>query len=84
MRPYVIITIQNVNKDFVYDIEVPTTIPANRLGSDIKETLISYNHSIERLFLKGSLFCIRLDATIPEDLSFSEVGIWSGDIIVIS
>ena len=84
MRPYIIVTIQNVNNDFVYDIEVPTNLPADRLGSDIKETLISYNHNIEHLCLKGSLFCRRLNLIIPEDLSFSEAGIWSGDIIVIS
>ena len=37
MRPYIIITVQTDNKDFVYDIEVPTNVPAGRLGNDIIE-----------------------------------------------
>ena len=36
MRPYVIVTIQTVNKDFVYDTEVPTNVPAGRLAKVCK------------------------------------------------
>ena len=57
MRPYVIVTIQTVNKDFVYDTEVPTNVPAGRLAKDIIEALTAYNSSLNQLYLRGSLFC---------------------------
>lgn len=83
MRPYIIVTVQTDNKDFVYDIEVPTNVPAGRLGSDILEALNAHDQIISTLALKGSLFCKRLSMTIPEDMTFLEIGVWSGDVIVI-
>lgn len=83
MRPYIIITVQTDNKDFVYDIEVPTNVPAGRLGSDILEALNTHDQIVSTLALKGSLFCKRLSMTIPEEMTFLEAGVWSGDVIVI-
>ena len=83
MRPYIIVTIQTENKDFVYDIEVPTNVPAGRLGDDIIEALTAYNQNIGKIVLKGYLFCKRLSMTIPEEMTFLEAGVWSGDVIVI-
>ena len=84
MRPFMIVTIQTANKDIVYDIELPTNLPAGRLGDDIIEALTAYNPNIGKIVLKGSLFCKRLNMTIPEEMTFLEAGVWSGDIIVIS
>lgn len=84
MRPFIIVTVQTENKDFVYDIEVPTNLPAGRLGDDIIEALTAYNPNIGKIVLKGSLLCKRLSMTIPEEMTFLEAGVWSGDIIVIS
>ena len=83
MRPYIIITVQTDNKDFVYDIEVPTNVPAGRLGNDIIEALTVHNQIVSSIALKGSLFCKRLSMTIPEEMTFLEAGVWSGDVIVI-
>lgn len=83
MRPYIIITVQTDNKDFVYDIEVPTNVPAGRLGNDIIEALTVHNQIVSSIALKGSLFCKRLSMMIPEEMTFLEAGVWSGDVIVI-
>lgn len=84
MRPFIIVTIQNESKHFIYDIEVPTTVPAGRLADDIKESLFAYNNKLKDVYFRGSLYCKRLDMTIPEGMTFQEAGIWSGDVITIS
>lgn len=84
MRPFVIVTVQNNNKDFVYDFEVPTSVPAARLANDIKDTLFNYNPNLNRIFLTGNLYCERLHENIPKDKTFLDMGIWNGDVIVIS
>lgn len=82
MRPYVIITLQDSQKSFSYDIEVPTNVRTGKLTADIAEVLSSYNpkHSVRK---DAKLSCLRLKRRLDAEETFGEAGIWTGDTLVI-
>lgn len=83
MKPFVIITIQDENRKFIYDIEVPTDVVAGQLVTDIAEVLSSYQPGAGTVKSPKQLYCQRLKKALSANETFGSAGIWTGDIIVI-
>lgn len=83
MRPFVIITIQDEKKNFIYDMEVPTDIPVKQLTENMIDTISSYNSKISLSPKPGILYCQRLKRELDEEETFGSAGIWTGDILVL-
>lgn len=83
MRQEVIITLQDSSRSFRYDLEVPTDVRVNKLTKDIKEAVISYNSKCRHIQPLYSLYSERLKMVLPDDKTFAEIGVWTGDVIEI-
>lgn len=83
MKPYVIVTVQDGNKQFNYDMEIPTDVQVGQLAGDILEALSCYNTKISLPKGSCSLFCKRLNRGLYINETFGTAGIWNGDIIII-
>lgn len=81
MRPYVIVTLQSLEISGTYDMEIPTDTPAEKIASDIMDTIQAYRG--ESVFAKKKyvLYCERLNKALADRETFAEAGIWNGDII---
>lgn len=79
----IIVTITNARKTFMYDIEVPNNVPAERLVIDIAEALNGYNPD---LMINGSgirLYSGRLNRGVGFNETLEEAGVWNGDFLII-
>ncbi len=79
----IIITVTDIPKSYLYDIEVPTDIRTDKLKGDIVEVLNGYNPNLSLNSSSIQLLCNRTGKQIMSDETFSEAGIWSGDYITI-
>lgn len=82
MRPFIIVTVSDGENRLPYDIEVPTSIPANKLIHDIAETLSAYAGT-DTLTSARELFSVRLGRSLGAEETFAQAGIWNGDIIYV-
>lgn len=83
MRPFVIVTLRDEYNRINYDVELPTDVPVKRLYNDIEEALKSYAESVPAGSDSGSLYCERMGKDLPGSSTFAELGIWSGDILIM-
>ena len=82
MKPYVIVTVQDPQKTFAYDVEVPTDVEVGKLADDIAEVINSYSRK-NRVPSGVGLACFRLKKKLNPAETFAEAGIWTGDTLVI-
>ena len=83
MKPYIIVTIRTPDKRN-YDCEIPTDVPARKIGHDIAEQLEAYVG--EALFPaeERHIYSERLNRTLAPEETFCAAGIWNGDYLTIS
>lgn len=83
MRPFVIVTLKDENNRINYDVELPTDVPVSRLYNDIEEALREYSATALTGNKSGTLYCERMGKDLPDNSTFAELGIWSGDVIIM-
>lgn len=83
MKPFIIVTMKDENKKFNYDMELPTDIPVSRLVDNIMDILRAYSRFDLKGTVTGNLYCERLGKTLPSAKTLYELGIWTGDVLVI-
>lgn len=79
----IIVTVTNVNKTFMLDLELPLDVAADQLAADVVEALTGYD---ERLALRAetaSLFCNRLGRRLTAQDTLESAGVWNGDYITM-
>ncbi len=79
----IIVTVTNVAKTYLYDLELPTEITVDKLKDDIVEALNGYN---PELFLRTAsieLFCNRIGRRLQAEDTLESAGVWNGDYITI-
>ena len=79
----IIVTVTNISKSYLYDLEVPTSITIDKLKDDIVEALNGYNPD---LFLRTAtigLFCNRIGRQLADEETLETAGVWNGDYITI-
>lgn len=84
MMENIIVTVTNVSKTFLYDLELPVTVSVGKLRDDIVETLNGYNQS---LFLRTActeLFCNRIGRRLNDHETLESAGVWNGDYITLT
>lgn len=79
----VIITITNIAKSYMYDLELPTNITIDKLKDDIVEALNGYNPDLYLRTATTELFCNRLGRQLTSNETLIEAGVWNGDYITI-
>lgn len=83
MKPFIIVTMKDKNKKFNYDMELPTDIPVSRLVDNIMEALKAYSRIDLKGTVTGILYCERMGKDLPSEKTLYELGVWSGDVLVI-
>lgn len=78
-----IVTVTNLSKSFLVDLEVPTDVPAQQLMTDIEEALGGYDPNLLNGSRATSLFCNRLGRSLRAEETLEEAGVWSGDYITM-
>lgn len=79
----IIVTVTNISKAFLYDLEVPTNVTIDRLKDDIVEALNGYNPDLFLRTATTELFCNRMGRQLNADETLETAGVWNGDYITI-
>lgn len=79
----IIITVTNISKVYLYDIEVPTNITIDKLKDDIVEALNGYNPDLFLRTATTELFCNRIGRQLKAEETLENAGVWNGDYITI-
>ena len=79
----IIITVTNIKKSFLYDLEVPVNLTIDKLKDDIVETLNGYNPDLFLRTATTDLFCNRIGRKIKPEETLEMAGVWNGDYITI-
>ncbi|MBO5869595.1 MAG: EsaB/YukD family protein [Clostridia bacterium] len=79
----IIVTVTNLSQSFLYDIEVPTSVPVGKLKDDIVEALNGYDSALCLRTEITSLFCNRMGRSLTDDETFESAGVWNGDYITM-
>ena len=83
MRDFIIVTVKGEKPSFNYDMELPTHVPVRTLTGHIAEALITYRPSLKSRLSASSLTCDRLKCRLAPDKTLAELGVWSGDILLL-
>lgn len=78
-----IVTITDLHKTFMYDVEVPNNVILEALTCDIAEALNGYNAGLTLDGNRITLFCSRLNRTINPNETLEGAGVWNGDFLII-
>lgn len=79
----IIVTVTNIAKAYLYDLEVPTNITIDKLKDDIVEALNGYNPDLFLRTATTELFCNRIGRQLKADETLESAGVWNGDYITI-
>lgn len=79
----IIVTVTNISKSYLYDIEVPTNITIDKLKDDIVEALNGYNPDLFLRTATTELFCNRIGRQLKAEETLENAGVWNGDYITI-
>ncbi|WP_195451471.1 EsaB/YukD family protein [Anaeromassilibacillus sp. 1001302B_160321_C8] len=79
----IIVTVTNISKAYLYDLEVPTNITIDKLKDDIVEALNGYNPDLFLRTATTELFCNRIGRQLKADETLENAGVWNGDYITI-
>ena len=83
MRPSVIVTINNDDNNYTYDVEIPTDVPCDKVFRDLINSLSVYSGVSDGLRYKTGLYSLRLQRFLDNSETFGTAGIWNGDVIMI-
>ena len=78
-----IVTVTNLSKSFLLDLEVPADVPAQQLLADIEEALCGYDPHLLNGSQATSLFCNRLGRPLRPEETLEDAGVWDGDYITM-
>ncbi len=79
----IIVTVTNLSKSYMYDLEVPTNLTIDKLKDDIVETLNGYNPDLYLRTPTTELFCNRIGRKLLPDETLESAGVWNGDYITV-
>lgn len=79
----IIVTVTNISKVYLYDIEVPTNISIEKLKDNIVEALNGYNPDLFLQSATTELFCNRLGRRLKAEETLENAGVWNGDYITM-
>lgn len=79
----IIVTVTNIAKAYLYDLEVPANITIDKLKDDIVETLNGYNPDLFLRTATTELFCNRIGRRLNADETLESAGVWNGDYVTI-
>lgn len=79
----IIVTVTNIAKAYLYDLEVPTNISIDKLKDDIVEALNGYNPNLFLRTATTELFFNRIGRQLNADETLESAGVWNGDYITI-
>lgn len=79
----IIVTVTNVSKSYLYDLEVPTELPVEKLKSDIVATLNGYRPDLSLREESAALYCNRIGRRLASEETCESAGIWNGDYITL-
>ena len=79
----IIVTVTNISKSYLYDIEVPTNITIDKLKDDIVEALNGYNPDLFLRTATTEFFCNRIGRQLKAEETLENAGVWNGDYITI-
>lgn len=80
----VIITLQDDNNSFAYDLELPTDLEFEKLIDDIVQTIISYNPNLFYQTMKTSLIIPKLEMKkMQNGETLEQLGVYNGDYLII-
>ena len=79
----IIVTVTNISKSFLYDLELPVTVMIDKLKDDVVETLNGYNPDLFLQTATTNLFCNRIGRQLSDDETLESAGVWNGDYITL-
>ena len=79
----IIVTVTNISKTYLYDLELPVNVTADKLSSDIVEALNGYNPALLLPPTSARLFCNRIGRQLEAGETLESAGVWNGDYITI-
>lgn len=79
----IIVTVTNISKSFLYDLELPVTVTIDKLKDDVVETLNGYNPDLFLQAATTNLFCNRIGRQLSGDETLESAGVWNGDYITL-
>ncbi len=79
----IIVTVTNLNKAYLYDLEVPTNVSIDKLKNDIVEALNGYKPDLFLQTATTELFCNRFGRQLKSNETLESAGVWNGDYITI-
>lgn len=79
----IIVTITNISRAYLYDLEVPTSITIDKLKDDIVEALNGYNPDLYLRTATTDLYCNRIARKLNADETLERAGVWNGDYITL-
>ena len=78
-----IVTVTNVSKTFLYDLELPAAVTIDKLKGDIVEALNGYRPELLLQNAGIKLFCNRMGRQLKEEETMEAAGVWNGDYITL-
>ena len=79
----IIVTITDMDRSFVCDVELPTSVPITKLKSSMLDLLNSFGFQVDFDADKMILLCNRTGKQIPEEDTLYSASIWNGDYITL-
>lgn len=80
----IIVTVTNLTKSFLYDLELPAAVPAEKLAQDIVEALNGYDSTLCLQPERTALLCNRLGRRLASQETLESAGLWNGDYITLT
>lgn len=79
----IIVTVTDLKKSFLYDLELPVDIPQKKLTEDIVEALNGYDPALGLSADGAGLYCNRTGKRLGPDETLESAGVWNGDYVTI-
>lgn len=82
---HIIVTLTDVNKSFMYDLELPIDLEYEKLFDDIIQTIISYNPDLHYQTMNSKLIVPKLMMKeMQSGQTLESIGVFNGDYLLIS
>ena len=83
MRAFIIVTVKKDSPKLNYDMELPTNTRVSKLQQDIREALAAYRPSLAETLPACRLYSERRGEMLAENRTLAELGIRTGDVLVL-
>ena len=83
MRAFIIVTVKKDSPQMNYDMELPTNTRVSKLQQDIREAMAAYRPSLAKTLPVCGLYSERKGEMLAENRTLAELGIRTGDVLVL-